>query len=181
MVAPASGNASVVVPVASVVVVVLATVVVADDVVDVDVESTVVVVVVTTGSATFGEHAVAMASTHVSQTTGLPNPRRAMCALTTTRAFSSGPGPSAVHEIVVCGAHRADGMRANPVGGADPRVRSTSRLGHLSAKNNAAFASTDFVLDLPALSNQVRSEEACRCWGIGPACVAPPDSVVSYS
>ncbi|HEX6302351.1 MAG TPA: hypothetical protein VF148_18015 [Acidimicrobiia bacterium] len=119
MVAPASGKASVVVPVAAVVVVdgtmvvVVATVVVADGVVDIDVESTIVVVIVTTGSATSDEHAGATASTNISQTSGLPNPGRAMCALRTTRAFWSGPGPSVVDESVVCGAHMVDGMRAD--------------------------------------------------------------------
>jgi hypothetical protein len=112
MVAPASGKASVVV-VGGTVVVDVATVVVVDDVVDVEVEPTAVVVLVTTGPATLGEHAVAMASTHISQTPRLPDPMRAMCALRTTRAFWSGPGSSAVDESVVCGAHMADGIQAD--------------------------------------------------------------------
>lgn len=118
MVAPASAKASVVVPVAPVVVVggtvvvVVATVVVVDDVVEVEGESTVVVVPVTTGPATLGEHAVARASTHISQTPRLPDPMLAMCVLRTTRAFWSGADSSAVDESVG-GAHMADGMQAD--------------------------------------------------------------------
>jgi hypothetical protein len=119
MVAPASGKASVVVPVAPVVVdggtviVGVATVVVVDAVADVEGEPNVVVVLATTGPATLGEHAVAMASTQISQTPRLPDPMRAMCVLRTTTAFWSGAGSGAVDESVVCGAHMADGMQAD--------------------------------------------------------------------
>ena len=140
MVAPASGKAPAVVPVASVVVVVVATVVVADDVVDVDVESTVIVVIVIPGSATFGEHAVARASTHISQTPGLPNPRRAMCALISTRAFWSGPGPSAVDDRVVCRAHSADGYAGRHLGSAALRSTTNKPSGQ-SLMPNSCFSS----------------------------------------
>jgi len=147
----------VVVPVAPVVVVdgmvvvVLATVVVADDVVDVDVESTVVVVIVTTGSATSGEHAGATASTNISQTWGLPDPMRAMCALRTTRAFWSASDSSVVDENVVCGQHMVDGMQAEgeevPIRGSGESAGQTEWAGLLRSEPEldgcTAHASSD--------------------------------------
>ena len=135
MVAPVSGKASGVVPVAPVVfvggaVIVggVATVGVVDDVADVEGEPNAVVVFVLTGPATLGEHAVAMANTdtQITQTPRLPDPVR-MMDFRRTRAFWSGASSSAVDEIV-CGAHRwYTGRRGGPADSRGWKVNATCR------------------------------------------------------